>query len=97
MSDIVALKVRVGEEPEAFERVVKGRVAWTLNELLQAGERGCTPIDRPAPRWSDYVFKLRKQGFAVETLDEKHGGNYRGEHGRYVLRSRVEILKEVRR
>jgi len=95
MSDIKSLTVRVGG-PEGRVLQVKGRVAWTLDNLIRAGERGCTPIERPAPRWSDYVFKLRKAGFTVETIDEKHTGTYSGEHGRYVLRSPVEVVEEVR-
>ncbi len=95
MSDIKALTVRL-DGPAGRTVKVRGRVAWTLDNLIRAGERGCTPIERPAPRWSDYVFKLRKAGFSVETIDEKHGGTYRGEHGRYVLRTLVEVIEEVR-
>ena len=94
MSDIKRLTVRLGEEGPTL--AVKGRVAWTLNELLRAGTRGVTPIERPAPRWSDYVFKLRKAGVVVETIDERHGGTYSGDHGRYVLRSPVVVVEEVR-
>lgn len=71
---------------------VIGRVAWTLLALLQAGEKGCTPITRPAPRWSDYVFRLRGQGFNVETIDESHGGSFAGSHARYVLRDQVTVM-----
>lgn len=94
MSDVKAIRFRLGEEGPTL--TVKGRVAWTLNELLRAGERGCTPVERPAPRWSDYVFKLRRAGVAVETIDERHGGTYSGDHGRYVLRSPVIVVEEVR-
>ncbi|MFS8037703.1 hypothetical protein ACI7BZ_12210 [Xanthobacter sp. AM11] len=96
MSDITKLRVRI-DGPEGPELTVKGRVAWTLAHLLQAGERGCTPIERPAPRWSDYVFKLRRAGFTVETIDEAHGGNYSGTHARYVLRTPVEVIAEERK
>jgi hypothetical protein len=96
MSDITKLTVRL-DGPEGTILSVKGRVAWTLSNLLQAGERGVTPIERPAPRWSDYVFKLRKAGFTVETIDEAHGGNYSGHHARYVLRTAVEIIAEERK
>lgn len=95
MRDIKALTVRLhGADGPVLK--VKGRVAWTLDNLIRAGERGCTPIDHPAPRWSDYVFKLRKAGVVVETIDEKHGGAYKGEHGRYVLRTTLEVIEEVR-
>lgn len=93
MRDIVSMKIKVGEAPAIK---VVGRVAWTLDQLIQAGEHGVTPLEYPAPRWSDYVFKLRKRGLVIETIDERHGGAYRGEHGRYVLRSPVEILDVTR-
>jgi hypothetical protein len=38
-----------------------GREEWALSHLLAAGAAGCTPIDQPGPRWSDYVFKLKKR------------------------------------
>jgi hypothetical protein len=71
---------------------LKGREEWALSHLLAAGSRGCTPIDTPGPRWSDYVYKLKKRGIVIETITEAHGGPYRGHHGRYVLRSKVERL-----
>jgi hypothetical protein len=71
---------------------VTGRVAWALLSLMRGGETGCTPITRPAPRWSDYVFRLRGQGFDVETIDESHGGSFAGSHARYVLRDQVSVF-----
>ena len=65
-----------------------GRTFWALRELLAAGSRGVTPIDDPGPRWSDYVFKLRNLGIAVETVTERHGGPFPGTHPRYGLISR---------
>jgi len=38
-----------------------------LPALQAAGERGCTPIDHPGPRWSGYVHDLRKLGLVIET------------------------------
>ncbi|MEP7452827.1 hypothetical protein [Phyllobacterium sp. SB3] len=72
-----------------------GRECWCLGQLLEAGSRGCTPIERPAPRWSDYVFKLRRHGLVIETIHELHEGPYSGTHGRYVLHSQIEIVKET--
>lgn len=69
---------------------LKGREEWALSNLLAAGGRGCTPIDHPGPRWSDYVFKLKKRGIVIETVTEAHGGPYAGHHARYVLRSKIE-------
>jgi hypothetical protein len=71
---------------------LRGREAWALGHLLDAGAAGCTPIDTPGPRWSDYVFKLRRRGINIETQPESHGGPFAGTHARYVLRSRVEQL-----
>lgn len=68
-----------------------GRELWALTCLLAAGERGCTPIDTPGPRWSDHVFKLHSHGIDVETITEDHGGAYWGSHARYVLRAKVTI------
>lgn len=68
---------------------VKGRNLWALEQLLEAGPKGCTPIDTPGPRWSAYVLKLRKAGVEVETINEAHDGPYSGTHARYVLRSNV--------
>lgn len=86
---VQTLKVRIGDKEKLFE----GRVAWTLKQLIDAGQTGCTPIENPAPRWSDYVFKLRRDGVEVETITERHGGTYAGHHARYVLKSAVEILE----
>ena len=68
---------------------VSGRDRWALERLMDAGARGCTPIDEPAPRWSGYVFNLRQMGVEIETIHERHGGPFAGTHARYVLRSNV--------
>ena len=83
---------------ETGERVgvtVSGRDKWALSELIQAGERGCTPIDNPAPRWSAYVHGLRGLGAPIETIIETHGGPFSGNHARYVLRAIVAASQEV--
>jgi hypothetical protein len=80
--------------PDGKALTVIGRDAWALRNLVKAGEAGCTPIDHPGPRWSHYVFKLRGFGFLIETVNENHGGQFAGTHARYVLRSKVEILRE---
>ncbi|MBB4255436.1 hypothetical protein [Rhizobium sp. BK008] len=82
--------------PDGTPTKVVGRDAWALQNLVKAGEGGCTPIDHPGPRWSHYVFKLRRFGFTIQTLDETHGGPFPGSHARYVLRSEVEILDNGR-
>lgn len=78
------------------EIVVEGRVRWALECLILAGAAGCTPIDHPGPRWSAYVFKLRrKYGLTIETITEAHDGPFSGHHARYVLRCHVTFLGEV--
>lgn len=77
------------EGGEAFTIEAKGRDAWALDRLCEAGPRGCTPITEPAPRWSAYVYNLRGLGVPIETVTEAHGGDFAGTHGRYVLRARV--------
>ena len=70
-----------------------GRYGWALKNLVAAGKRGCTPMDHPGPRWSAYVFRLRKDyGLTIETLNEAHAGPFPGSHARYVLHTEVEII-----
>jgi len=76
------------EGPQVMD--LKGREEWALSNLLAAGENGCTPIDHPGPRCSDYVFKLRHRGIDIATITGKHDGPYAGHHARYVLKSKVE-------
>jgi hypothetical protein len=73
---------------------VRGREAWALRMLLAAGERGCTPIDHPGPRWSGYIHDRRKLGFVIETIRERHGGAFPGDHALHVLRSSIVILDQ---
>lgn len=70
----------------------EGRTAWALDQLIKAGAGGCTPITHPGPRWAAYVLKLRKAGLIIETIHERHDGPFPGNHGRYVLRTPVEIV-----
>jgi hypothetical protein len=72
-----------------------GREAFALDALVRAGAAGCTPLHNPAPRWSDYIFKLRHRGISIETMQERHSGAFAGRHGRYVLKSRVRVIKSV--
>lgn len=89
-----AFTIRDGEaDPRVV--VVKGRDRWALENLMQAGPRGCTPIDHPGPRWSAYVFKLRKAGVSIETIHEPHDGPFPGNHARYCLRSSVTPGREA--
>ncbi len=74
---------------DPFRIVVTGRNLWALESLCDAGPKGCTPIQNPAPRWSHYIRELRLLGVEIQTLKERHGGKYPGSHGRYVLLSKV--------
>ena len=90
MSDIRAITISI--LPEGILRNFNGRLAWALHALIVAGEKGCTPIDHPGPRWSGYVHKLRRPGLVIETCEERHAGRFPGRHARYILRSRIEIV-----
>ncbi|MER8882617.1 hypothetical protein [Mesorhizobium sp. M0816] len=88
-----ALTVKV--EPDGETIHLEGRPAWAMQQLINAGQRGCTPITHPGPRWSDYTFKLRKLGFVIETEYESHGGPFAGAHGIYHLRTKVRVVPDV--
>ena len=78
--------------PEGFDLFTiqaKGRDAWALDRLIEAGLCGCTPITEPAPRWFAYIFNLRALGVPIEIMTELHGGQFAGSHGVYVLRAHV--------
>ncbi|GEO17857.1 winged helix domain-containing protein [Microvirga aerophila] len=92
-SSVVELLVQRDDSREVLR--LKGREAWTLASLIEVGEGGLTPLERPAPRWSAYVHTLRKRGLAIDTVEEHHAGPYPGAHGRYVLRAPLTVLKVV--
>jgi hypothetical protein len=89
---VVSLTVELGGEIKK----ITGRDAWALSELISGGLVGVTPIERPAPRWSHYCWKLRRAGIHIDTIDEKHGGAYAGTHARYMLRSSLRVVEVVR-
>jgi hypothetical protein len=80
--------------PDGSRQTFQGREAWTLRHLLNAGPAGITTLEQPAPRWSHYVFKLRKAGLVITTARESHSGAYPGSHGRYRLETPVTIVSE---
>ena len=82
-------EIRPDDGRPAFRLRFEGREAWTLDQLAEAGARGVAPIERPAPRWSQYVLGLRRAGVPVDTVREDHGGAFPGRHGRYFLRASV--------
>ena len=93
MSAKFVVTARVLPDGAAFN--VPGRVGWALAELVRAGQQGCTPLRHPAPRWSSYIHRLRRDhGLVIETVTESHPGLFAGHHARYILRSPV-ALEEV--
>lgn len=75
------------DKPRAI--TLSGRQRWALECLRKAGKVGCTPFCTPGPRWSGYVYSLKKHGLIIETVTETHSGPFSGTHARYVLRSKV--------
>ena len=86
------IKIRL---PDGTQQSFIGREAWTLRHLLSAGSTGVTTIDHPAPRWSHYVYKLRRAGLTITTEYEPHSGSFPGTHGRYRLETVVTVVGEV--
>jgi hypothetical protein len=84
------IKIRL---PDGSQQSFEGREAWTLRRLLNAGTTGVTTIDHPAPRWSHYVYKLRKAGLSISTDYEAHKGDFPGKHGRYRLETPVTVVE----
>ena len=76
-------------DAKPFPVVITGRDNWAMEQLIAAGTTDCTPFSHPAPRWSHYIWKLRGEGVDIETIHEKHEGEFPGTHARYVLRSKV--------
>ena len=76
---------------DPFTIAVRGREAWALDRLAEAGRLGCTTIEHPAPRWSAYVHGLRGHRVPIVTVREQHGGAFPGHHARYVLPATVRL------
>lgn len=80
----LSVLVRVGSiDRDQIE--LRGRAAWALLQLVAAESKGVTALERVGPRWSAYVFDLRKAGIPILTIHETHGGPFPGRHARYVL------------
>lgn len=97
MSEVRSITVEIPTGDGPVRHVFVGRVAWCLMALIVAGAKGVTPIERPAPRWSAYVFSLRRAGIAIETIHEGHLGAFPGHHGRYVLRTPLRVIDPEQR
>ena len=85
------IRVTFPDQSQRPAIILTGRDAWALQALVHAGAKGVTPIDTPGPRWSGYVFNLRRAGLKIETRHEKHGPPFAGTHARYVLHDTVQI------
>lgn len=81
--------------PDGRRQTFSGRDSWTLRHLIDAGPGGLTSIDHPAPRWSHYIFRLRKAGLVISTDYEPHTGDFPGTHGRYRLETPVTVIERV--
>jgi len=77
------------ETGELVRLAVSGRFRWALDELIKAGDKGCTTIDNPAPRWSAYKHGLMGMGLPIVTVRESHSGPFAGHHGRYILKAKL--------
>ena len=76
---------------------VEGQEARTLAALHDAGSVGITALEVStwALRLAHYVMKLKRHGLAIDMVREKHSGPVPGWHGRYVLRTRIELLDRL--
>ena len=85
------IKAKIETSDTSITLHLKGRLDWTLQELVKAGESGITPLHNPAPRVFHYVMTLRRKGVAIATDMQPHGGDFPGEHGVCRLKSAVTI------
>jgi hypothetical protein len=81
-------------KPNGICQTSNGREAWTLRQLVNAGARGFTISDHPAPRWSHYIYKLRRSGLEITTNYEGHKGEFPGTHRRYRLETPLEVVSK---
>jgi hypothetical protein len=91
----LVVRYRVANDSHRHEREACGRFAWALLRLHRAGGTGITSLENPAPRLSHYVYGLRRDGLAIETTYEDHGGDFAGRHGRYRLVTPIEVVEVI--
>jgi hypothetical protein len=70
---------------------LKGRLPWTLMELVKAGDVGIIPLNNPRPRVPFRTVTLRSKGLAIDSTMQPHGGAFPNEYGVYFLNSSVTI------
>jgi hypothetical protein len=86
-----SVRVRIGQGE--VEKTLFGRFAWTVIELINAGERGLTAADLPPGlRLAHYIFRLKRDGIPIRAERERHGGRFSGSHARYRLAGPIEIV-----
>jgi hypothetical protein len=87
------LHIRIGENELAPEHRLFGRVAWTLVQLRQAGDRGVSPIRGSRAQ----AVRLRFQASQARHHHRDHRGaawrHLHGRHARCVLRTPIKILE----
>ena len=86
------IEVTLNSSEQSRTFALDGRLGWTMTQLANAGAKGVATIERPAPRWSAYVHKLRKLGIQIETEMEPHEGTYPGQHARYRLSCDAQVV-----
>ena len=74
---------------------VRGQEARSLAALVAAGSAGITALEVStwALRLAHYCYKLKKLGLTIDCEREPHGGIAPGKHGRYRLKTAVEIIE----
>lgn len=94
MSNRITTRFRIAGDQQIRE--VEGQEARTLNALVTAGSAGITSLDIStwALRTSHYIYKLRKLGLSIDMEREPHAGPVPGKHGRYRLRTAIQILED---
>lgn len=75
---------------------VEGQEARALTALHDAGAAGITAqeVSTWALRLAHYVMKLKKLGLSIDMVREKHSGPVPGWHGRYFLRTAIQIIEQ---
>lgn len=73
---------------------VVGHARWTREEPMCAGANGCTPIERPFSRPSDYDHRICPFGVHVETFGDPNSGRSAATHTSSVPRADLTLFSE---
>ncbi len=95
MSTLLKPRLRFKNLATDNDHEVSGQEARTLYALWRAADKGITALEISswALRLSHYVWKLRKLSLVIDMVEEPHRGPAPGNHGRYFLRSGIQILE----